>query len=196
MTFTIKAKDVVTLNGGSTPVFPKYTTQLMNLANQNGHGTRPNVVGQMSDLFPEYERQADSISLDGWKSWYLKRQPHALEAATDRIMEHIENLREALKQIDRDMVYQWTTDLVLDKTYHGMYLQQAILATLADQMGKKWRLATPQEEARGIDGYVGETAYSIKPDSYRSKNMLPEEIQVQMVYYTKGKDQWTVSIED
>ena len=26
--------------------FPKYTTQLMNLANQNSQGTRPKVVGQ------------------------------------------------------------------------------------------------------------------------------------------------------
>ena len=33
--------------------FPKYTTQLMNLANQTAQGTRPKVVGQMSELFPQ-----------------------------------------------------------------------------------------------------------------------------------------------
>ena len=35
---------------GKTSEFPKYTTQIMNLANQNAQGTRPNVVGQMSEL--------------------------------------------------------------------------------------------------------------------------------------------------
>jgi len=40
-------KDVVI---GEVPDFPKYTTQILNLANQNSQGTRPKVVGQMSDL--------------------------------------------------------------------------------------------------------------------------------------------------
>jgi hypothetical protein len=35
---------------GSAAFFPKYTTQIMNLANQNAQGTRPRVVGQMSEL--------------------------------------------------------------------------------------------------------------------------------------------------
>ncbi|MHB1662400.1 MAG: MjaI family restriction endonuclease, partial [Thermoplasmataceae archaeon] len=30
--------------------FPKYVTQVINLVNQNAHATRPNVVGQLSDL--------------------------------------------------------------------------------------------------------------------------------------------------
>ena len=39
---------------GTTIEFPKYTTQLINLANQNAQGTRPKVVGQMSDLIQEF----------------------------------------------------------------------------------------------------------------------------------------------
>ena len=39
---------------GRVPEFPKYTTQIMNLANQNAQGTRPKVVGQMTDLFKEF----------------------------------------------------------------------------------------------------------------------------------------------
>ena len=34
--------------------FPTYTTQLLNLANQNAQGTRPKVVGQMSDLIQHF----------------------------------------------------------------------------------------------------------------------------------------------
>lgn len=41
-----KFKDII----GEPKEFPKYTTQIMNIANQNAQGTRPEVVGQMSDL--------------------------------------------------------------------------------------------------------------------------------------------------
>ena len=33
-----------------SPEFPKYVTQILNLANRNAQGTRPKVVGQMSNL--------------------------------------------------------------------------------------------------------------------------------------------------
>lgn len=34
--------------------FPKYTTQIINLVNSNAQGTRPDVVGQMSELIQEF----------------------------------------------------------------------------------------------------------------------------------------------
>ena len=37
------------------PEFPKYTTQVMNTANQNSQGTRPRVVGQLSEIIEEYK---------------------------------------------------------------------------------------------------------------------------------------------
>ena len=56
--------------------------------------------------------------------------------------------------------------------------------------------ATPEEEAKGIDGYVGETAYSIKPDTYKTMGRLPEVINVKMIYYTKKKTGLTIEVED
>ena len=47
MQFKIKSSQFVRDVVGSTPEFPKYTTQIMNLANQNAQGTRPRVAGQM-----------------------------------------------------------------------------------------------------------------------------------------------------
>ena len=46
-------RDVV----GKIAEFPKYTTQLINLANQNAGGTRPRVVGQMSELIKEFPQK-------------------------------------------------------------------------------------------------------------------------------------------
>ena len=46
--------------------FPRYTTQLMNLANSNSQGTAPKIVGQMSDLIQEFEGK----TFEEWAIWY------------------------------------------------------------------------------------------------------------------------------
>jgi hypothetical protein len=55
-------------------------------------------------------------------------------------------------------------------------------------MGKSYRTSLPEEEAKGIDGYIGDNPVSIKPQTYESKQMLPKSIGVQIVYYEKVKD--------
>ena len=103
--------------------FPKYTTQVVNLANQNAQGTRPRMVGQMSDLIQEF----DGGSYREWVEWYGKRMPDAIENATERIYEMIENLRGAMGLIDKDLVRRWVRDLVLTKTFIGFRCQESVL---------------------------------------------------------------------
>lgn len=196
MTFNMKNEELMELNGSSTPEFPKYTSQLMNWANQNAQGTRPRVVGQLSELFPEYHENTDTVSPDSWKEWYLDRYPTAIDNATDKIFEQVENLKEAIKLIDKEMVHKWVEDLVITKTYNGLYVQEAILAKLASKRGVAHRLASPEEESLGIDGYVGETAYSVKPETYKTMGRLPETIDVKMIYYTKQKTGLAIEVED
>lgn len=196
MKFTIKNDELVVLNGSETPDFPKYTSQLINWANQNAQGTRPKVVGQLSDLFPEYESEDDNVSMDGWRKWYLERYPDAIETATEKIFAQVENLKNAIKLIDKELVRKWVEDLVITKTYNGLYVQEAILSKLAQKLGKNYRLATPEEESQGIDGYVGKVPYSVKPDTYKTMGRLSETIAVKMIYYTKTKTGLTIEIED
>lgn len=67
---------------------------------------------------------------------------------------------------------------------------------MATKTGQDYRLATPEEESKGIDGYVGKTAYSIKPDSYKIMGNLPESIDVKMIYYTKKKTGLSIEVDD
>ena len=77
-----------------------------------------------------------------------------------------------------------------------MYVQKAILASLAERKGTTYRLATPREEAVGIDGYVGNVPYSVKPDTYKTMGRLSETIDVKMIYYTKTKAGLTIEVEE
>ena len=196
MKFTIKNEELAVLNGSKTPDFPKYTSQLINWANQNAQGTRPKVVGQLSDLFPEYENACNDISIDSWREWYLEKYPNAIENATNKIFAQVENLKEAIKLVDKELVRKWVEDLVITKTYSGLFVQEAILSKIGEKLGKPYRLATPEEESQGIDGYVGETPYSVKPDTYKTMGRLSEVINVKLVYYTKKEAGLTVEIEE
>jgi len=169
---------------GKTAEFPKYTTQIMNLANQNAQGTRPNVVGQMSELIEECPKG----SYEQWVLWYSQRKPKAVDDATERVYEMVQNLKSAMALIDKDLVRKWVEDLVLTKTFTGFCFQESILKTIAERRWQKYRRATPDEESKNIDGYIGDIPVSIKPITYKTKNMLHENINVKLIYYEKLKD--------
>lgn len=196
MIFNIKNEELFVLNETENHIFPKYTSQLINWANQNAQGTRPRVVGQLSELFPEYEEQARRVSINDWAEWYISQYPHAIDDATDKIFAQVENLKEAIQLIDRDMIREWVEDLVIVKTFNGLHVQKAILRKIAEIKGRNYRLATPEEESQGIDGYVGMIPYSIKPDTYKTMGRLSETINVKMVYYTKKKTGLTVEVDE
>lgn len=196
MKYTLRNELIEDFNGSESFSFPKYTSQLINWANQNAQGTRPSVVGQMSELFPEFMASDAETTIDNWYDWYVKRYPDAFEKATDKIYAQVQNLRDAITLIDREMVKHWVEDLVITKTFNGMYVQKAILTFLAERKRTTYRLATPKEESVGIDGYIGDVPYSIKPDSYKTMNRLSETIVVKMIYYTKNKTGLKIEVED
>lgn len=196
MIYNLKNESIEGYNESENYSFPKYTSQLINWANQNAQGTRPRVVGQMSELFPEFVNSTHHVAIEYWKRFYVMKHPEAFEEATDKIYAQIENLREAIQLIDREMVERWVEDLIINKTFNGMYVQKAILASLADLKDTDYRLATPEEEAKGIDGFVGGVSYSVKPDTYKTMGRLSEVIDVKMIYYTKTKTGLKIEVEE
>ncbi|MEM4408829.1 MAG: MjaI family restriction endonuclease, partial [Candidatus Caldarchaeum sp.] len=82
----------------------------------------------------------------------------------------------------------WVRDLVLVKTFAGLRFQEAILKKGAEIKGTNYRLSEPNEESRGVDGYIGEIPVSIKPYTYEVKAALPESIEIKIIYYRKIDD--------
>ncbi|MCH7613193.1 MAG: MjaI family restriction endonuclease [Candidatus Marinimicrobia bacterium] len=188
--FKIKNNEIKNLLGSEPYNFPKYSTQILNLANQNAQGTRPVVVGQMSDLIQEFSGQ----TLKEWEEWYLQKHPDAIVKATEKIKEMVDNFREVIGKIDDEMIKDWVTDLVIVKTFIGLRFQEAILAKTAEMYQKDYRLADPEEESKGIDGFIEDIPVSIKPETYKSKKSLSERIDVKIIYYKKVSDGITVDI--
>ncbi|OIO45467.1 MAG: restriction endonuclease [Parcubacteria group bacterium CG1_02_36_42] len=179
----IKNEELVKELIGEVKDFPLYTTQLINLANQNAQGTRPRVVGQLTELIQECPEK----TYEGWKKWYLSKYPNAIENATERINEMMNNLKNAIKSIDKSMIKRWVEDLVLEKTFVGLRFQEAILKKVASIKNTDYRLAEPKEESQGIDGFIGDMPVSIKPITYKTKDALREEIKAKIIFYNKTK---------
>jgi hypothetical protein len=167
-----------------TPEFPKYVTQLINTASGNAQATRPKVVGQMTELI----RQFTGKTFPEWEEWYLKQKPDALKNATDKVLAMVGNLQHAMDTIDREMVGRWVRDLVIVQTFIGLRFEEAILKKGAEIAKSDWRKSNNSEESKGVDGFIGNIPVSIKPDTYKLKKALGEEIQAKMVYYKKVKN--------
>lgn len=169
--------------------FPKYTALLINQANYYSGGTRSGVVGQMTELV----KKCPDKTYDGWKKWYTENYPGRIEKAKKIVMDMLDEYRKAMDKIDEEMVEEWLEDLILVKTIDGIVIQRAILEYIANETGEEWRMATPQEEKRNIDGFIGKKPYSIKPASYITKSSSVREIiDVEIIYYKRDGNDITI----
>lgn len=172
------------------PEFPKYTTQIMNTANQNAQATRARVVGQMSEIIQEYKEKYPEGMFEDWEEFYYEEYDgeERIEEATEKLLEMVVKMREAAKEIDEEMARRWIEDLVLYKTYMGLGRnEEAIFQKLAREYELEYKQSTPTEESKGIDGYLGDQPVSVKPITYKQKSRLQEDINAPIVYYEEYK---------
>lgn len=168
------------------PEFPKYTTQIMNTANQNSQGTRPATVGQLNEIIEEYKEQYPDGDFEDWRQFYFENYDgdENIEEATDKVFDMVVKMREAAEEIDREMVNRWVKDLVLYKTYTGLGRnEEAILKKLSEEYDLPYELGTAEDESKGIDGYLGSQPVSVKSITYKQKARLQEDIDAPIVYY-------------
>ena len=162
----------------------KYVSPLINLANQYAQGTRPKVVGQMSELIQQFNGK----TISEWKQWYLANNPDAIENATKNIWTKIQELKGTINNINESDVEKWVEDLVIIKTFTGLKFQEVILKKAAEIKNTTYRLSNPDEESQGIDGFIGDIPVSIKPTTYKLESALKEQIEVKIIFYQKLKD--------
>lgn len=181
MKITLKSSEVRDLLDAPPPKLPTYVSPILNLANRFASGTRPKVVGQMSELIQEF----DGRSLDEWASWYQERHPDAISDSVRLIRNKLAEFSRVISNISDEMIESWVKDLVLVKTFIGLKFQEAILKKVAESTGLDYALASPEQEARGIDGSIGKQEVSIKPSSWKDQVIQREVLQGVLICYKK-----------
>ena len=170
-----------------------YIGSVINLANSFSQATRAKHVGQVSDLIQEYREIAENPSVEGWESFYASRIGlEKIDIAADKIWEYVKRIRENLNSLNHDDIKNWTKDLVIDKTFSGLQIQLDILEMVSET--GEFRLSTPDEESKGIDGYVDGEPVSIKPNTYKKTIQSGKEsIPYRIIFYKNTKRGLVVS---
>lgn len=176
---------------------PTGLSSLINSANFYSGATRPKKIGSMNELFTEFKssRSPKGVTLENWTKWYNRKHPESVDQATSEICEKLLmqlNTVAPIKKLSRrtiKFVRSWVSDLIFTKTFEGLNIQSKIAKTLASMNELKYRIATKEEDAKGIDAFIGNKSISIKPVSYKTKSSLTENIEADIiVYYEKRKD--------
>ena len=205
--FKIKNADIAQLLNVSATKYPKDLSSLFNFENQFAQATRPKNIGQMSELIIEYrdlcKMSNTVISVDGWEVFYNKKQPGSIKKATEALYNRVVNvlLKDSLGglmgvkvEIAEDNQIKtycgiWIKELIIDKTYAGMFLQDAILKDISEKFKLSYRASRPEEESKGIDGvFSNNVIVSIKSSSYEEAVSRSEIIEAPLIKYEKKKD--------
>ena len=133
-------------------------------------------------------KEFNGENVDEWEKWYNQKCPDAISEATQKIWKMVVKLKDASQMIDYDMVKSWVRDLIVSKTFMGLKFEKAILKKGASLFNTTYRQSTKTDEAKGIDGYIGDIPVSIKPETYSSMKSLNEQIEVKFIFYEKKKD--------
>lgn len=176
----------------------KYVSPLLNLANRFSKATSPKVVGQMSDLFREFLKEEPNPSIDKWANWYLSKHKNEFNEAFKKIKAKVNEFKETLENLNDEEIKDWLYDLIINKTFEGLYVQILILKKVSTTLKCHYRLANQKEESKGIDAILlckdKEIAVQIKPSSFKAEKQLTDKFTVPILFYEKTKDGIIVDI--
>lgn len=174
----LRGKDV-----GEITTFPPLSSELIQLANLKTHAVTKKIVGKPQDLIQQFEGK----TYEEWCERYTAEHPGAIDKATDMIAASVAELKAAVDNINRDLVKRWVKETVLKKTYARFRLPEVILKKIARIRELPFRPPDAAEEAEGIDGFIGETAFRVRPVSYYFKAPPDEPAVPDTIYFEKTK---------
>lgn len=186
----IKFDDVSFANGTQKIQLPKYSSQVINLANGYSKATKPANVGQVSEdikKFRDVETLAGYTNLD-WINGHKNKYPEGIQKATDAAWNMFQKMVQSLNTVTTEDIQKWEEDFVFSKTYDRLMVQNAIIKKIAEEINtQNYQLASPEEERQGIDGYINNHPVQIKSDTYdRTGRLHNEEMQCIVISYIKG----------
>lgn len=94
-------------------------------------------------------KEFEGKTFSEWEKWYQERKPGAIDEATNRIYQMLQQFKDTLNNVNRETVEMWVRDLVLVKTFIGLKFQEAILRKGAELKGVDWRFASPGGRIKG-----------------------------------------------
>lgn len=178
---------------GEQPDFPKYTSQLLNLANQNAQSTRPRVVGKVNDMIDEFEKEYPNGTYEDWVVFYEQEYDgnERIDQGAEKLYLMIQKMKEALETIDKEMAHRYIEELVLYKSYMDNDIVEVCLKKLSSVYNTEYEIAHKQQ----VDGFI--SGHPIRIVSLRdaTDTESSRKNNYSTVYYTINKSNDSIEID-
>ena len=176
--------------------WPKYSTQLLNLAGQNSQCFAAKRVGSMKELWLEFVATEVPDTLENWEAFYVDRMgTDVLDEATVRLYGMVSKM--GLSNIDEKMCADYVREVVYNKTHFGYGGEAMAIAVTAEYFDLPYRFSNAEEESQGIDGWIGEYPVQVKPqDTFKVGHVFNKADTTKQLVVTYEKKKHTCYIHN
>ncbi len=169
--------------------WPKYSTQLLNIAGQNCKAFDVKKVGSAKETWLEMRSQGIPGTFENWCNFYNSK-PFAknLPTQAQRLYEMIQKMQ--INGITLEMCDDYIKEVIYNKTHMGLGGEEMALQAVAEYYEQPLRFSTAEEEAQGIDGWIGTKPAQVKPNDSVFKGHVhnhPDRERVLLVTYVPKK---------
>lgn len=172
--------------------------KVLNFSFNAARANQCNVLGSLKSATTEFKSEkCGDKSLLAWARFY-NREYNGKERilnSTQMTKDYMIRVRDALNELTSDeevfneTVKNYVKQVVYSDTYSGLLCEKAILEDIAKRKNTtNWRLSTEEEERLGIDGYVDDIPYQVKPRSFRDNDFYISKVNGILVRYSVNND--------
>lgn len=169
--------------------WPKYATQLLNIAGQNSQAFRPKYIGHAKDTWLKMRSDGIKGTLEQWTKYHNDTHgSDGIIVAGKKIYDMI--LKMKVGGITEEMCIDYVKEVVYNKTHMGMGGEEVAIRVVADYYKLPYRFSTAEEESQGIDGWAGDYPIQVKPHDSAFKGHVhnhPDKDKVLLVTYVPKK---------
>lgn len=169
--------------------WPKYSTQLLNVAAQNCKAFDVKKVGSAKETWLAMRNQNIPGTFENWCQFY-DQQPFAqnIPGQAAKLYEMVQKM--GITGIPLSMCEDYIREVIYNKTHMGMAGEEMAIQAVGEYYGLQVRFSTAEEEAQGIDGWIGEIPVQVKPEGSAFKGHVhnhPDRERVLLVTYVPKK---------
>jgi len=187
-TISVSAKERKELITGDAKKAPKYTFYAMNNAVKYSSANRKPLVGDISEIYEDFEDDYPDGDFDDWRNYYYNHHngQERLEEATEEAYDMFLTIRAAIDQIDREDVRAFVEGLVLNGTYSNQNAREAVIEKVVESKSECERLE-PGEGPEGCDLRLGDRFVSIQSEEMREESIFEERDNVVVFYFSENE---------
>lgn len=181
----------------SRRVWPRYATQLLNIAGQNAQCFSAKKIGSMKEQWLEFIETGVPDTLENWEKFYTdKNGTDGIKWAAEKLFDKaVKDMR--IPWLDKELCADYVKEVIFNKTHFGMGGESSAIKAAAKYFELPFRFSTAEEESQGIDGWIGDKPVQVKPqDSFKVGHVFNKADVAKTLVLTYEKKKHTCYIHN